>query len=374
MLALAGCKRNVADNDDNNGPNYQPAAIIRNSENSSFVYDSTVITVLVFARGKRSVFLSIDNKFITSIAADTLTYKWDVQEYPKFSKHILNVKVTSGEDDALASNSNMAVYVSHSMIAFASNYNGDYQIYFMNDDGSQLTQISKPPGEAFHPIWSPAGDKIAYVSKNNTKYSVHIYDLKDSSVTEFMEADSNHIIEDLSWSNITNKIAYSIDGKIATKTLDKTVTTEIPMRFFCRYPSFGKNDELYFNYYNSDSAFLAIYDTAGILDGIGVGVLAGRLIYPVLRTNTNYLYLIDKNNYNLLYGALSFGTFAWQLNNMNTCYNEMDSTSFSFSPNGKRIAIVGSINKDIKVISYDGSTSETIFQGGANQSPSWSKR
>jgi dipeptidyl aminopeptidase/acylaminoacyl peptidase len=47
-------------------------------------------------------------------------------------------------------------------IAFASNQDGDFDIYKMNPDGSGVTKLTNLPGNEDEPDWSPDGNKIAF--------------------------------------------------------------------------------------------------------------------------------------------------------------------------------------------------------------------
>jgi hypothetical protein len=40
-------------------------------------------------------------------------------------------------------------------IAFVSNRNGNSEIYVLNADGANLTDLTHPPGDDFDPTWSP---------------------------------------------------------------------------------------------------------------------------------------------------------------------------------------------------------------------------
>ena len=49
-------------------------------------------------------------------------------------------------------------------IAFTSFRTGDYEIYTMRPDGSEIKQLTESHGNEGHPIWSPDGDWIVFSS------------------------------------------------------------------------------------------------------------------------------------------------------------------------------------------------------------------
>jgi Tol biopolymer transport system component len=53
-------------------------------------------------------------------------------------------------------------------IAFASNQDGDFDIYKMNPDGSGVTKLTNLPGNEDEPDWSPDGNKIAFTKDGNS--------------------------------------------------------------------------------------------------------------------------------------------------------------------------------------------------------------
>jgi TolB protein len=374
LLFVLGCEKDPPNANEGKNKNlYQPVAIIQNPINSTTVYDSTTIQVLVFFRGNRSVSLYINDSLKHTVNSDTLKYKWIVKDLPKFSKHRLYVQVSSEEEDTLANEVTATVNVSHSMIAFSSNKNGSYQIYIMNEDGTQFRQITSESGDVYSPAWSPAGDKIAYILNRDNKYSINIYNLTDSSTSRFLNADSNEVIEDLVWSSSSNKLAFSNAGKIIVITLDKTKQDVISTGFYNRHPSFGKNDEIFFEY-GTINKYIAVYDTSKQLAGIDAGSYSSDLVLPIQKPGSSSLYGISLSTKNLVYSSLVSGSGGWKLGSFTTCMSNVDTTSYAFSPNGKKIAIIGRTDKAVYVVPYNGGTPQRVYQGGVNQSLSWSKK
>ena len=66
------------------------------------------------------------------------------------------------------------VWFGTSKIAFASDRDGDFDIYTMNADGTGVTQITQSPGYDGRPTWSPDGTKLAFVSARSGKNQIHI--------------------------------------------------------------------------------------------------------------------------------------------------------------------------------------------------------
>ena len=59
-------------------------------------------------------------------------------------------------------------------IAFTSNRNGNYDIYVMNSDGSNVRQITRNKERDDYPAWHPNGKQILYVSERNGMYDLYL--------------------------------------------------------------------------------------------------------------------------------------------------------------------------------------------------------
>ena len=109
-----------------------------------------------------------------------------------------------------------------SKIAFNSDLNGDYDIYIMNQNGSNLINLTNIENPLFTnwapdggPDWSPDGSKIVFESNRDGDWDIYI-----------MNQDSSEVI------NLTNNNAndgypaFSPKFSPMAETTDKSVTTK----------------------------------------------------------------------------------------------------------------------------------------------------
>jgi Tol biopolymer transport system component len=96
--------------------------------------------------------------------------------------------------------------VANGKIAFVSNASGTYQVYTMNPDGTDRTQLTFEKKGAWHPGWSPDGARIAYVrgtgGRNN---EVLVMNADGSNQTRLAEAG---FADSPTWSPDGTRIAF----------------------------------------------------------------------------------------------------------------------------------------------------------------------
>ncbi len=67
-------------------------------------------------------------------------------------------------------------------IVFASNRHGNYEIYVVDANGSDLKRLTEEPADDRHPVWSPDGSKIAFESRRDGNRELYVMDSDGSNV------------------------------------------------------------------------------------------------------------------------------------------------------------------------------------------------
>ncbi|MFL6210717.1 MAG: DUF4394 domain-containing protein [Pyrinomonadaceae bacterium] len=93
-------------------------------------------------------------------------------------------------------------------IAFASDRDGNFEIYVMNPDGGGLVRVTNNAAEDTHPAWSPDGTRLAFVSNRDGNKEIYVVNADGSGTTRL----TNNTAEDFepAWSpsTTTPKIAF----------------------------------------------------------------------------------------------------------------------------------------------------------------------
>ncbi len=96
-----------------------------------------------------------------------------------------------------------------SRIAFVSKGVGYGDIYVINADGTQLTRLTSDPGEDRRPVWSPDGKCIAFISDRSG--SDEVCTMSVDGTNQVCYASSNPAVKsgELAWSPDSTSIAYT---------------------------------------------------------------------------------------------------------------------------------------------------------------------
>lgn len=70
-------------------------------------------------------------------------------------------------------------------IAFSSDRNGNWDIFIMQADGSAQTLLAGTPADESNPVWSKNGDQIAYISEQKGVLSIVFVDLAGNVIDRF---------------------------------------------------------------------------------------------------------------------------------------------------------------------------------------------
>jgi len=96
-----------------------------------------------------------------------------------------------------------------SRIVFSSDRSGNGDIYVMNADGSGVTSITNSPAHDYDPAWSPDGSRIAFSSDRSGNYDIHVMNADGSGVTSITNNPSRD--DDPAWSPDGSLLAFSSD-------------------------------------------------------------------------------------------------------------------------------------------------------------------
>lgn len=95
-------------------------------------------------------------------------------------------------------------------IAFISDRNGqNFDIYVMDADGSNVKQLTDDSANEFGPVWSPDGKQIVFNSDRNGNVQLFMMSLDGTHLVELTENDSNSAYAD--WSPDGERIVFESD-------------------------------------------------------------------------------------------------------------------------------------------------------------------
>src|SRR5256884_347063 len=96
-------------------------------------------------------------------------------------------------------------------IAFHSTRDGDFQIYVMNPDGSDVTRVTNNPGGNVDPVWAPDGKRIAFASFRTGRSEVFAINVDGSGVTRLTHSPGRDEGDRAGWSPDGTRIVFSSD-------------------------------------------------------------------------------------------------------------------------------------------------------------------
>jgi Tol biopolymer transport system component/tRNA A-37 threonylcarbamoyl transferase component Bud32 len=261
-----------------------------------------------------------------------------------------------------------------SRIAFATERDGNSEVYVMNEDGSGLVNLSRNPASDLRPRWSPDGRRILFVSERSGNRDIFVMNADGSWQTNL----TNHpAVDDRPW--------FSPDGRRIVFESDRTGDWEIYVMNGDGsgqanltnnaakdvHPSWSPVGPRIAFYSNRDGNPEVYFMNA---DGSGQTRLAGSAkgeFTPVWSPDgQRIVYMSNREANREIYVRNVDGSGETRLT-----YQEGLDFQPVWSPNGRRIAFASERdgNQDIYVMNADGSGMTRLTNDPANEGdPAWS--
>jgi Tol biopolymer transport system component len=274
--------------------------------------------------------------------------------------------------------SSLLQVTSNSKIAFASKRDGNYQIYTIKANGTELTRLTNNTFQDTWPSWSPDGLQIAFVSNREKGSAIYIMNSDGSDVKRL--TDPKGEINYPKWSLDGKQIAYSLTTDrrvdIYSVNIDGTNQKELLKEAMCL--SWNPNGQQYiFNRGNIPQIMKMNADGSNINPFFASGNTFRIDLFPVWSPDGNRLLFTKPSaqkgsssmNYEI-FTASDTGENEKQLTN----YSGMD-MAYSWSPDGKQIVFMSDRdgNPELYKMNSDGSEILRLTNNPAEDSQaSWS--
>jgi len=103
----------------------------------------------------------------------------------------INFVVSRLQNISPATNPTEVVNSADRLLAFTSNQNGNFDIYIMYADGSEMTNLTNDPAMDTSPFWSPDGKKIVFVSYLDGNLENYVMNVDGSNLTRLTQNDAD---------------------------------------------------------------------------------------------------------------------------------------------------------------------------------------
>jgi Tol biopolymer transport system component len=100
----------------------------------------------------------------------------------------------------------VSVSAGSAQIAFASERDGNLEIYVMHADGSDPQRLTDQPGEDYWPTWSPNGTQIAFASERDGNFEIYVMNADGTNQRRLTDNSANDLEPD--WSPDGTQIAF----------------------------------------------------------------------------------------------------------------------------------------------------------------------
>jgi uncharacterized protein (DUF885 family)/WD40 repeat protein len=287
-----------------------------------------------------SLAFSPDGRLLASAGFDSAVLVWAVSRAGAASKGDGGTFVTEPQVPAA-----QAIAVppltdsSNGLIAFSSYRAGESQIYTMEADGSNITRLSRTSLRETRPVWSPDGQRIAFVRRmGNSNHEILIMDADGSNQIRLTNRPDT----------VESEPAWSPDGRqIAFISNERPSPNTVMGRFHIWIADLD------------GSAPRLLTDIGGSNSSPDWAPDGRRLAFDTTRDGNLEIYTIDLDGSNLV----------------NLSQHPSHDTSPAWSPDGQKIAFVSERdgNQEIYVMDADGSNPVRLtFDDWPDKAPAWS--
>jgi len=134
-----------------------------------------------------------------------------------------------------------------SRIAFVSNRDGDFEIYTMASNGSDVRQLTANESDDWNPAWSPDGTRIAFIFGPDGGREIYTMAPDGSDVRQLTDIDGGFYPISVSWSPDGSRLAFESDhdgdNGIYTISSDGSDMRLITNAQFIRDTEFAHNNQ-----------------------------------------------------------------------------------------------------------------------------------
>ncbi|MDX2138163.1 MAG: hypothetical protein SF123_08705 [Chloroflexota bacterium] len=252
------------------------------------------------------------------------------------------------------------------IITFSANIDGNYEIYSLHVDGTNIRRLTNDPAGDFDPVWSPDGSQIAFSSNRDGVNQIYVMNGDGTNLRRLTYDDRRS--EAPSWSPEGTQIAYSSsrpnyrNGISIIDVVSGTIR-DFPPEPYSLDPLWSPDGtQIAFRSLSSDNVHFEIYVMAA--DGSNVRRLTPDDSSSQSATSwspdgTQMLYQQD-------------GESTWVMNADGSSPRLLYSNGYSaeWSPDGTQIVLYG--NGNLILMNADGTNVQTIRERTSTARISWS--